>query len=288
MSSDGLDRAYEFSDEGSDIDIQSARFAFKDGDVIVFRSSDGTLFNIHSCNLRYTTDGPLAEDFHAVPGEKVQLPEDADTLEMLFGFVYPSMHPTLEDIPFSQFASVAEAAEKYHVAAARTLCRAMIRISALYKDHPLEILELAFRHDHRDLLDLAAPFSLREEVGAAREALSLPMFSAWVTYREAFIAAFRCASLRFHDGHGDGGKLCPYWPEVVFAVEKKLEEKGGYFALSTEPDALFDAGEAKSAKCNSKSNSGTRCTDQLSEWKGRFVKSRSAIVPLSRVLFCTT
>ena len=48
---------------------------------------------------------------------------------MLFGFVYPSMHPTLEDIPFSQFASVAEAAEKYHIAAARTLCRAMIRIS---------------------------------------------------------------------------------------------------------------------------------------------------------------
>ncbi|KAI5886324.1 uncharacterized protein SCHCODRAFT_02641439 [Schizophyllum commune H4-8] len=286
MSEDGLASLSEFPED--DTDIQSARFAFSDADVIVFRSTDGTLFNVHPCNLRYTTDGPLAEDFHAVPGEEVQLPEDAATLEMLFGFVYPNMHPSLVDIPFSKFAAVAEAAEKYHVAAARTLCRAIIRLSALYKDHPLEILDFAFRHDHRDLLDLAAPFSLREEVETARQALSLPIFSAWVAYREAFIAAFRCASIRFNDRHGDGGKTCMYWPEVVFAVDKKLEEKGGYFALSADPDALFDAGDAKCARCTSKSCAGgTKCSEQLSEWKGRFVKGRSAIVPLSRVLSCT-
>ena len=95
-------------------------------DVIVFRSSDGTLFNIHRCNLRCTTDGPLAIDLPAVAGETVELTEDADTLETLFAFVYPGAHPSLKDRPFVEFMRIAEAAEKYRIAPALSVCNLII------------------------------------------------------------------------------------------------------------------------------------------------------------------
>ncbi|KAL1722422.1 hypothetical protein EV715DRAFT_287440 [Schizophyllum commune] len=109
-------------------DRQSARFSCtdSDGDVIVFRSADGTLFNVHRRNLQSTTDGPLAEDFHATPGEVVQLTEDANTLETLFAFVYPGVYPSLKDMPVEDFVKVAEAAEKYRVAPALAVCGLII------------------------------------------------------------------------------------------------------------------------------------------------------------------
>ncbi|KAL1699429.1 hypothetical protein EV121DRAFT_216245 [Schizophyllum commune] len=269
------------------VDRQSPRFASTDRDIIVFRSRDGTLFNIHSCNLRCTTDGPLAENFTAVPGEKVQLPENAATLQMLFGFVYPSLHPSLVDIPFARFAAVAEAAEKYHVAPARTVCRIIIQVSALYKEHPLEILEFAFRHDHSDLLDLAAPYSLKAEVRKARQTLSLPLFAAWVDYRQAFNDAFWCSGIRFRDFHPGSKNSCPYWPEVVFAVDKELETQRGLSALFTDPDACFGAGSVQSRRCNVKQDGDTGCSNQLSEWKECFIRERSSLLPLSRIFACT-
>ncbi|KAI5886328.1 uncharacterized protein SCHCODRAFT_02641447 [Schizophyllum commune H4-8] len=270
------------------VDRQSPRFASTDEDIIVFRSTDGTLFNIHSCNLRCTTDGPLAENFTAVPGEKVQLTEDAKTLDMLFGFVYPSLHPSLVNIPFPTFAAVAEAAEKYHVAPARTVCRIIIRVSELYKEHPLEILEFAFRHGHHDLLDHAAPYSLRVEMRKARQTLSLPLFAAWVDYRQAFNDAFWCSDIRFRDCHEGSGDPCPFWPEVVFAVDKTLEKQRGHSPLYADLDALFKAGKVRSVQCNVKgSTSGTGCSEQLLAWRESFIRETSSVLPLSRIFACT-
>ncbi|KAL1659133.1 hypothetical protein GGF50DRAFT_120190 [Schizophyllum commune] len=113
-------------------DRQSTRFASTDEDVIVFRSVDGTLFNIHRCNLRCASDGPFSEDFPATPGEKVELTEDADTLETLFSFVYPGVYPSLVDMPFAKLALVAEAAEKYRVASAMAMCRVTIRLGCAW------------------------------------------------------------------------------------------------------------------------------------------------------------
>lgn len=106
--------------------------ASTDEDVIVFRSVDGTLFNIHRCNLRCASDGPFSEDFPATPGEKVELTEDADTLETLFSFVYPGVYPSLVDMPFAELALVAEAAEKYRVASAMAMCRVTIRLGCAW------------------------------------------------------------------------------------------------------------------------------------------------------------
>ena len=99
-----------------------------EGKIIVFRSADGTLFNIHRRNLQSVTDGPLAEDFPATPSEVVQLTEVASTLETLFSFVYPGVYPSLKDMPVDEFMKVAEAAEKYCVAPAIGMCDMTIQL----------------------------------------------------------------------------------------------------------------------------------------------------------------
>lgn len=59
------------------------------------------------------------------PNEKQEtmvLDEPSDVLEILFQFIYPRRHPSLEDIDFETLAAVAEAVEKYQVFSAMNLC----------------------------------------------------------------------------------------------------------------------------------------------------------------------
>ena len=41
---------------------------------------------------------PLAEDFPSSPTEIVRLTEDAETLELLFAYVYPGAYPSLKEL----------------------------------------------------------------------------------------------------------------------------------------------------------------------------------------------
>ena len=54
--------------------------------------------------------------------ETMNLDEASDVLEILFQFVYPRRHPTLEDTEFETLLAVAEAVEKYQVFSAMNLC----------------------------------------------------------------------------------------------------------------------------------------------------------------------
>ena len=89
----------------------------------MFRSIDHVLFNVHRVNLRVNTTGPFAEDFHAPKGDVADLTEDAETLELLFSFVYAKQQQTLSNLPFEKQLRLAEAAEKYGVVPAKTVCR---------------------------------------------------------------------------------------------------------------------------------------------------------------------
>lgn len=112
----------------------------RDADI-TFKSHDNVLLSIHRKNLETSTGGfPPAEFFsssssagardggdkEAEEGEEevVQLSEDAETLEVLFQFVYPRHHPVLRasETPFPLLAALAEAAEKYQVFAAVNIC----------------------------------------------------------------------------------------------------------------------------------------------------------------------
>lgn len=85
-----------------------------DSMIVTIRSADNVLFNIHHKNLEVNTGAFPGKEFDA-RGEVVHLTERADVLAILFEFIYPRRHPTLEDENFETVAAVAEAIEKYEV-----------------------------------------------------------------------------------------------------------------------------------------------------------------------------
>ncbi|KAG6883723.1 hypothetical protein C0993_004303, partial [Termitomyces sp. T159_Od127] len=107
---------------------KSSIFCASDADI-TFRSRDNRLLSVHRKNLETSTGGfPPAELVAAAldddDNEAVPLSEDAETLELLFAFVYPWQHPALRSsqTPFALLEKLAEAAEKYEVFAAVNIC----------------------------------------------------------------------------------------------------------------------------------------------------------------------
>ncbi|KAI4520518.1 hypothetical protein K523DRAFT_316010 [Schizophyllum commune Tattone D] len=255
-------------------------------DIIVFRSSDGTLFNIHRSNLRCATDGPLAEDFPSSPTEIVHLTEDAKTLELLFAFVYPGAYPPLKELPIEEFSRLAEAAEKYRVAPALAVCIFVIETRALFKDQPSVIMAYAHRHGHEDLLNQAVPYSLSATTVDACKALSLPLFAAWVIYRDARLDAFReqCSDTKRSTGHNLQNNNCQAWPRVVLALEGRVYERG--MIIFMDADALFKD-VAERVGCDTThymGGSATGCVPKLAEWKAQFQEMLSGLPSLSSIL----
>lgn len=92
-----------------------------DSDV-VFLSSDNIFFQIHKANLKTSAGGFAPPEFES-RGEIIHMTETALTLELLFQFCYPDRHPDVEMLGFSEFAILAEAAEKYQVFSAMNICK---------------------------------------------------------------------------------------------------------------------------------------------------------------------
>ncbi|KAG6883124.1 hypothetical protein C0993_007734, partial [Termitomyces sp. T159_Od127] len=87
---------------------------------ITFRSRDDRLLSVHRKSLETSTGVfPPAERVAAAGDDDddkaVSLSEDAETLKLLFTFVYPWQHPALRssETPFKLLEKLAEAAEKY-------------------------------------------------------------------------------------------------------------------------------------------------------------------------------
>jgi hypothetical protein len=88
---------------------------------VVFQSCDDVLFAVHRVNLETHTDAFPPPEI-STEGEICLLSESSATLEVLFQFIYPRRHPTLEGLPFSDLAALAEAAEKYQLFSAMNIC----------------------------------------------------------------------------------------------------------------------------------------------------------------------
>ena len=96
-----------------------------DSDV-TFQSSDGVLFLIHRKNLEAITGAFPGPEF-STGGEIVPLTEPAKVLEIMFQFIYPRRHPTLEKLNFELILAVAEAVEKYEIFSAMKTCEVQLR-----------------------------------------------------------------------------------------------------------------------------------------------------------------
>ena len=90
---------------------------------VTFRSCDGVLFHVDKRYLEISsTDFPLVPD-NACSTTVIPLDEAASTLDLLFQFCLPGLHPDLQCMAFSAFIAIAEAAEKYRVFSAMNICR---------------------------------------------------------------------------------------------------------------------------------------------------------------------
>jgi BTB/POZ domain len=93
----------------------------EDSDV-TFQSTDKVLFHIHRKNLEaHAADFPPPE--FQTREEIVPLQETSSTLELLFQFIYPTRHPSLDATEIEVLAPLAEAAEKYQVFSAINICK---------------------------------------------------------------------------------------------------------------------------------------------------------------------
>ncbi|KAJ3538325.1 hypothetical protein NMY22_g5220 [Coprinellus aureogranulatus] len=152
-----------------------------DADV-VFVSSDGVRYGLHSENLRCDTGGFPAVDAAIVGGgDPVPLTEPASVLDLLFAFVYPTRLPMIEDTGFATIMALAEAAEKYQVYSAIYACRMCLRHRAdLLRDHPIEIALLAAKHDYEDILKMTSEHAVKVPLSKI-----LPLLPQWVDVRDA-------------------------------------------------------------------------------------------------------
>ncbi|KAF7976518.1 hypothetical protein HWV62_6335 [Athelia sp. TMB] len=124
-------------------DRVSDRFCADDADV-TFRSCDQILFKVHRINLALVSEGfappPGINSEHKV----VPLSENGGTLDLLFQYIYPQRQPDLSELDFKQLAELAEAAEKYQVFAAMTVCNIYMTYVAsvkTYREHSQDIFK---------------------------------------------------------------------------------------------------------------------------------------------------
>ncbi|KAJ3760780.1 hypothetical protein EV360DRAFT_39078, partial [Lentinula raphanica] len=123
---------------------------------VSFLSSDGVLFRIDQWRLELITDAFPPTGIRCLPDELVKLHEDSQTLDMLFVFVYPNLSiPDIGALPFDALVKLLNAADKYAFHSAIEIC--LCHLQKYVESCPLEILELAGRHNHRTLLAALAP-----------------------------------------------------------------------------------------------------------------------------------
>ncbi|KAF7362527.1 hypothetical protein MVEN_00600600 [Mycena venus] len=172
----------------------SERFCSPDADITI-ASADVVLFMVHREKLEEhsvifadagNATGPGNRD------EIVHLTETSDVLDLLFQCMY-ELQPNLQLVDFPVFAELAEAAEKYMMHSA--IPAVLDRMYKCISEHPLQVLEYASKHDHKDLgneaaracisehplhvLDFAAKYDLKALANeAARLSIGLPISAA--------------------------------------------------------------------------------------------------------------
>nr|GAT50047.1 predicted protein [Mycena chlorophos] len=215
---------------------------------VVLRSSDGKLLAAHAKNLEFFAEGfpPAAlldTNTHADSKtfEVVQMAENAAALELLLQYMHTQKLPNLANVPFSVLAQLAEAAEKYLVYSAMDACKSRMRIAA--KNHPLEVLNYASKHDYTELMEEVAPMTVSMPFYRVRAALTAnPMaLIAWCQYRETFLELrdellLIDVSFVLHKG---GVTTCEDWAQLHGAVWNECAtDKSILSKLESIPDVI--------------------------------------------------
>ncbi|KAJ6483854.1 hypothetical protein C8R47DRAFT_562939 [Mycena vitilis] len=229
----------------------SQRFCASDADLTV-SSSDGVLFKVHRRNLEAhsgvfasAADTTQPENGH----ETVELSETANILDILFQLMYPLPQPDLRAMEFTTVAALAEAAEKYMIYVAISVCRA--RMEESVSAHPLEVLVFAMRHGYISLANESAQQSMGCAVAEALATLPPDTFRTWMMYYERWHRE-TVKSLGYMSTFAKHAALvqrCTADPNPACTFRKELDEAGGWSRAIREMKFMTDP---KTARCVSK------------------------------------
>ncbi|KIM92257.1 hypothetical protein PILCRDRAFT_83487 [Piloderma croceum F 1598] len=128
-----------------------------------------------------SADAISAASDNADDTEFIHLSENSVVLDLLLQYMYRQRQPDLADIKFPILADLAEAAEKYEVYSAMTICNVHMRYAI--QGYPVEVLGYAFKHDYPKLMDEAAPLTIDmpvDKVTACWELMPSRIFTVWV------------------------------------------------------------------------------------------------------------
>ncbi|KAK7442967.1 hypothetical protein VKT23_015911 [Stygiomarasmius scandens] len=132
--------------------VVSPLFHSDAGGTIVFSSLDHCLFYLHRESLKLGSGKfPLTL---AEYGGVVYLTEKGSILELLFSYVYPNRLPELNDISFETLLELAQAAEKYDVYLAKSMC-VLKMMDYLDTSHRRQILDFGLTHGYSFFLRTA-------------------------------------------------------------------------------------------------------------------------------------
>ncbi|KAF9457806.1 hypothetical protein BDZ94DRAFT_1174878, partial [Collybia nuda] len=148
-----------------------------DSDV-TFKSIDGVLFRLQKLNLAVNANGFPPTDFQT-SDEAVGLSETSDVLELLFQFCYPQRHLDLEHLDTNLLVSLAEAAEKYEVFPAMSVCN--IRMREIISQSPFNVMLYAARHGYTDIVDTSYKLVLKEPLDEVITKLPPHLVIPWVS-----------------------------------------------------------------------------------------------------------
>ncbi|KAJ7933357.1 hypothetical protein B0H13DRAFT_1700891 [Mycena leptocephala] len=205
----------------------SERFCAPDADITI-SSPDGVTFKVHRKHLAIHSD-IFADAANATlpdngSDEVVQLSESSAVLDLLFQYMYCQPQPDLNSVDFPTFAGLAEAAEKYVVYSA--LSAVAIQMKASVTKYPLQVLDYAARHNHKNLANEAARLSLG--LPWVQAVFLLPpdsllkwarFYDRWHTSVRNFLSFFINAP-RYKDVLG----ACVRNPHMCFRHRKTLED----------------------------------------------------------------
>ncbi|KIK62523.1 hypothetical protein GYMLUDRAFT_41984 [Collybiopsis luxurians FD-317 M1] len=189
-------------------------------DIAVIQSSDLVELRISKSNLEFFTRGFPPAGTSAEPGEVVSLTESSQTLRLLFEFVEQKPPPTLDRVDFYDLLLLAEAAEKYVVYSAITICR--LKLREFLSKNPKEILDFAARHnDYTDFITALYPILM--DTPLAEIATVLPLtsryFTRWSLQSSRWSGALITAT-RLQNDHGN----CPWWGHNMMQILRQLDK----------------------------------------------------------------
>ncbi|KAF9472920.1 hypothetical protein BDN70DRAFT_424489 [Pholiota conissans] len=233
----------------------SSLFNASDADI-TFISSDHVLFKVHSAYLSLNSMSFVPVGDHIfVEAEPVALQEPSDVLEIIFQFIEPPTEsrnfrqPDVDDLLRGLFFRVAEAAEKYVVYSAITVCLSSMRRAV--EEYPFEILNHCARHGYSDLADKAA-LILVENLDtwtiedAARKLRSPGVFARFMVYYST-LAENRKRAVNHFEMNAPW-ENCEFWTYLLLLYRQQVEKN--MFNIRNPPLEEISLFDIEHLKCD--------------------------------------